>query len=121
MTDQSRDADLEALMQDLRSDRPYIEKPDEMTVDVGGGCFLDRHRICNADCVAYLGDDLPTPVERCSVLASATSGLRLLEQLVQLGRADQRTKAAPPPIQPPFEKLGPHADLPLGTSGNWRR
>lgn len=108
MTEASRDEDLEQVMRDLRTDlsndRPYIEKPDELTVDVGGGCFLDRHRICNAECVAYLGDELPTPVERCAVLSSATTGLRLLEQLVQFGRVDQRVKMTPPPVPPPFDK-----------------
>lgn len=127
MTEVDRDEDLEQLMGELRSDKPYIEKPDELTVDVGGGCFLDRHRVCGADCTAYLGNDLPTAPERCAVLAGATKGLQLLEQLVQLGRSDHRLKQTPAPVPPPLDKslargfeTGPAPGLRQGTDGRWR-
>lgn len=91
-----RDNDLDRLMRELRREDPYIEKPDEVAVDVGGACFLDRDRVCGPDCTAFTDPKAPTAIERCIVLSSLDSGLGLLERFVQL-----RRKPSAPHIDPP--------------------
>jgi hypothetical protein len=99
--DQNRDQELERLVRTLRQDEPYIEKPDELDVDVGGGCFLDRHRVCGNDCTAYGDAAAPTAVERCTLLSGVSRGLALLGELVELRRPVRRPIPTAPYIEPP--------------------
>ncbi len=92
-----RDDELDEAIRGAKPDRPYIEKPDDLKVDVGGLCFLDRHRVCGPDCTAYADPTAPTALERCVVLSFAVDGLLLVEKLV---RAPRRA-VAPPNIEPP--------------------
>ena len=123
MTTPSRDDELDALERELRRelrvDTPYIEKPDELPVDVGGACFLDRHRMCTPECTAHLGPDLPTAVERCAVLSAATRGADLIEQLVQLGNKNERRAGSVPSIPPPH--LDPASGPGPGLGSGWKR
>jgi hypothetical protein len=94
----SREEELKQLVRDLSTD-PYIEKPEEISTDVGGACFLDRHRICGADCTAFTDPHAPTAAERCTLLTGVNAGLELFQELIQLRK--QPARPAPPDIRPP--------------------
>lgn len=84
-----RDEDFKQLMDELKSDQPYVAKPDRINVDIGGACFLNSDRVCGADCTAYVSDDEPTASERCSILTSMNAGVALLNELVLLKKRDR--------------------------------
>ena len=97
-----RDKFLDELVNNLRNDRPYIDKPDEVPIDLGGVCFLDGSRVCGASCTAFVDPDGPTARDRCAVLTGMANGLALLGELVQLGRRQARPvvehRAPPDPM-----------------------
>jgi hypothetical protein len=93
-----RDVELEGVIQDLRRGDPYIERPDEIPVDIGAACFLNGNRVCGADCSAFTDPHAPTAQERCLILSSVSTGLELLQELV---RAKRPREAYAPNIEPP--------------------
>lgn len=93
-----RDTELESVIKDLRREEPYIEKPDEINVDLGAACFLNGNRVCGPDCSAFTDPHAPTAQERCLILSSVSTGLELLQELVR----DKRPRATyAPHIEPP--------------------
>lgn len=95
-----RDKELDGLQSELN--RPNIEQPDEKTPQQGGLCFLNHHRICGADCVAYAGDQ-PLPADRCFMLSSAIMIAAQIDVLVpELMKKAKPAKQGPTPqIEPP--------------------
>jgi hypothetical protein len=97
--------DHRRLIRELQRDEPYVERPDELKVDVGGACFMDRNRMCGPDCTAFTDPAAPTAQERCTLLTGASAGLELLQELVQLLRRPAARGA--PDIRPP-DPFGDH-------------
>jgi len=114
----SRDQELDTLMRDLRRDDPFIEKPDEMAVDIGGGCFLDRERVCGPDCTAFTDVHAPTAAERCVVLSGINAGLGLIGELVKLRRPVRRDPLGP--NIPPPDPMGRVPPFPQSPPANWK-
>lgn len=50
-TTEEREAELDDLNKDLEA--PYIHAPDEKAIGDGTLCFLDKERVCDADCTAF--------------------------------------------------------------------
>lgn len=102
-----RDEDFKEVVRALRRDDPYLEKPDEVRLDVGGTCFLDRARMCGPDCASYTDERAPTAPERCTILVGINSGLELLTELVKLVKQPPTRSAVPgPPIIQPPDPMG---------------
>jgi hypothetical protein len=94
--------DLRALEEQLRlGAKPYIEKPDEVDLDVGGQCFIDRNRVCGPDCMSFTSVHAPLASERCVILNSMQASMELLGELVQVLKPRRQPTVAPPDIQPP--------------------
>ena len=72
---------------------PHIEHPDEKMVGSNGLCWIDVHRLCGPDCVAFGDPSAEEPMQRCSVL-SIGNGI-----LVQLRIPRQRVSG--PEFLPP--------------------
>ena len=115
----SRDQELDNVMRELRRDDPYIEKPDEMRVDIGGGCFLDRERVCGPDCTAFTDEHAPTAAERCTVLTGINTGVELLGELIKLRRPARPPPPSPPSIPPPDPMGRPFTSGAL-PQGSWK-
>lgn len=103
----TREEELDQLERRLREniERPYIERPDERDVGVGGACFLDRDRLCGPDCTSFVDPEAPTAAERCVILSGVNTGLELLAELVQLKRHPLREVPAAPSIPPPYANM----------------
>jgi hypothetical protein len=81
-----RDTELDALQKELRSEpaTPFIRRPEELDVKDGSLCWLNGHRVCGADCVAFAGEEAPTPAERCMILNQFGLMSTLPSLLIQL-------------------------------------
>lgn len=98
-----RDKELDTLQADLK--RPFIEKPDELVPEQGAMCFLDKHRVCGADCASYLGEN-PLPADRCVVLSSLSGIVLATDELIQIRKERAAAPRAAVPNIPPPDPFG---------------
>jgi len=112
----NRDEDLDQLERDLKA--PYIESPDRLAIGDGSMCWLDAHRKCGPDCIAFnvtgvcVDDDVPVQGHlQCVLLAATTAqnaGLiqlvaanrRVITELQDKRREEQLAQTAPSPFAP---------------------
>jgi hypothetical protein len=104
----TRDEELDEVERALHV--PYVESPDEVNIPRGGTCWIDQHRPCGPDCVAFnVQRDTANTADQCLHLvhreeslagkASIIAGIeRVLSQLVQIRR--QQSQDTPPPAPP---------------------
>lgn len=97
-----RDKELDEVQAELRKPVPALERPEEITPQQGAMCFLNVHRVCGADCAAYIGEN-PLPHERCLVLSSLSGIVLATDELIQIrkDRAAAPFASPVPQVTPP--------------------
>lgn len=103
------DEELARIEAELRgTPTPAIDKPDELDMAPGMGCWLDKERMCGPDCMAYDVDAEPGSGPKfCLVLGAVLREPAVIGTAALLRKRNednQRESASAQPVPDPFGK-----------------